>query len=102
MAQTHGGPGGCSAGLDDAGPGGRSSAFARATGQRDGAARHPKKSVRHPLGSTDERYAAMKALETEHGVSEMCRTLAVSRSGYYDWCRAQRQTPATAQLDDEI
>jgi len=44
----------------------------------------------------------MKALETEHGVSEMCRVFAVSRSGYYDWCRAQRKTPATAQLDDEI
>jgi transposase InsO family protein len=44
----------------------------------------------------------MKALATEHGVSEMCRVLAVSRSGYYDWCRAQRKTPATARLDDEI
>ncbi len=44
----------------------------------------------------------MKALQTEHGVSEMCLTFAVSRSGYYDWCRAQRKTPATAQLDDEI
>jgi transposase InsO family protein len=44
----------------------------------------------------------MKALETEHGVSEMCRTFAVSRSGYYDWRRAQRKTPATARLDDEI
>lgn len=44
----------------------------------------------------------MKVLETEHGVSELCRAFAVSRSGYYDWCRAQRKTPATSQLDDEI
>src|SRR5450755_3937155 len=50
-----------------------------------------KKSVRHPLGSTDERYAAMKALETEHGVSEMCRVFAVSRSGYYGWRKAQKK-----------
>ena len=44
----------------------------------------------------------MKALEAEHGVSEMCRTFAVSRSGYYDWLRAQSQTPKTAQIDEEI
>jgi len=44
----------------------------------------------------------MKALETEHGVSEMCRTFAVSRSGYYGWCKAKTNPAATAQLDDEI
>jgi transposase InsO family protein len=44
----------------------------------------------------------MKALETEHGVSEMCRTFAVSRSGYYDWRKAQTKTPARVQLDEEI
>jgi transposase InsO family protein len=44
----------------------------------------------------------MKALEAEHGVSEMCRTFAVSRSGYYDWQRAQSQEAKTAQIDDEI
>jgi transposase InsO family protein len=44
----------------------------------------------------------MKALETEHGVSEMCRAFLVSRSGYYDWCRAQRKTSAASRLDDEI
>jgi putative transposase len=44
----------------------------------------------------------MKALATEHGVSELCRAFAVSRSGYYGWLRAQGQTPKTARLDDEI
>jgi putative transposase len=44
----------------------------------------------------------MKRLEIEHGVSEMCRVLAVSRSGYYGWCQAQKKTPATARFDDEI
>ena len=44
----------------------------------------------------------MKALETEHGESELCRTFLVSRSGYYGWRKAQRKTPKTAQLDDEI
>jgi putative transposase len=44
----------------------------------------------------------MKRLETEHGVSEMCRVLAVSRSGYYGWCREQKKPPATVRLDDEI
>ena len=44
----------------------------------------------------------MKALKTEHGVSELCRTFLVSRSGYYDWLRAQSQPPKTAQLDDAI
>jgi putative transposase len=44
----------------------------------------------------------MKALEMEHGVSEMCRTLAVSRSGYYGWCQAPKKKPGRAQLDDEI
>jgi putative transposase len=44
----------------------------------------------------------MKALATEQAVSEMCRTFAVSRSGYYDWCRTQRKTPARGRLDDEI
>src|SRR5471032_1908191 len=102
MAQTHGGPGGCAAGLDDAGPGGREPAPARGTGQRDGAARPPKKSVRHPLGSTVERYAAMKALETEHGVSELCRAFLVSRSGYYGWLRTQSKPPKRAPFDDEI
>ena len=44
----------------------------------------------------------MKGLETEHGVSEICRALAVSRSGYYGWCQAQKKTPAGARFDDEI
>jgi putative transposase len=44
----------------------------------------------------------MKELAGEHGVSELCRTLAVSRSGYYGWLRAQSKTPKTSQLDDEI
>ena len=44
----------------------------------------------------------MKALKTEHGISELCRTFVVSRSGYYDWLRAQSQAPKTAQLDDDI
>ena len=44
----------------------------------------------------------MKALETEHGVSEMCRTFAVSRSGYYGWLRTQSQPPKTTRIDDEI
>ena len=44
----------------------------------------------------------MKALATEHAVSEMCRVFAVSRSGYYGWCKAQKKTRASAQLDDKI
>jgi transposase InsO family protein len=44
----------------------------------------------------------MKALEAEHGVSEMCRAFGVSRSGYYDWQRAQKQPPKNARLDDAI
>jgi putative transposase len=44
----------------------------------------------------------MKRLETEHGVSEMCRAFAVSRSGYYGWCQTQKKAPAMARLDDEI
>jgi transposase InsO family protein len=44
----------------------------------------------------------MKALATKHGVSELCRTFAVSRSGYYGWLQAQNQNPKTAQLDEEI
>jgi transposase InsO family protein len=44
----------------------------------------------------------MKALETEHGVSEMCRTFAVSRSGYYSWRTAQKRTPVSARIDEEI
>jgi transposase InsO family protein len=44
----------------------------------------------------------MKALATEHGVSEMCRALAVSRSGYYGWLGAQSRTPKRARFDDEI
>jgi transposase InsO family protein len=44
----------------------------------------------------------MKALEAQYGVSAMCRTLAVSRSGYYGWCQTQRKAPAKARLDDEI
>jgi putative transposase len=44
----------------------------------------------------------MKKLETEHGVSEMCRAFAVSRSGYYDWRHQQGKAPATARLDEEI
>ncbi len=44
----------------------------------------------------------MKALETEHGVSEMCRTFAVSRSGYYGWLRTQSQPAKTTRIDDEI
>lgn len=44
----------------------------------------------------------MKALETEHGVAELCRTFLVSRSGYYGWLRAQNKPGKTAQLDDEI
>jgi putative transposase len=44
----------------------------------------------------------MKALATEHGVSELCRAFSVSRSGYYDWLRAQSKPAKTAQLDDEI
>jgi putative transposase len=44
----------------------------------------------------------MKRLEMEHGVSEMCRVLAVSRSGYYGWIQAQKKTPAVSKLDDEI
>ena len=44
----------------------------------------------------------MKALETEHGVSELCRALAVSRSGYYGWRKAPKENPARARLDEEI
>jgi len=44
----------------------------------------------------------MKALETEHGVSEMCRVFAVSRSGYYGWRQGAKKSPARVQLDDEI
>jgi putative transposase len=44
----------------------------------------------------------MKRLEREHGVSEMCRVFAVSRSGYYGWRQGQKETPAVSQLDDEI
>ena len=44
----------------------------------------------------------MKALATEHGVSGMCRTFAVSRSGYYGWLRTQSKPPATSRFDDEI
>ncbi len=44
----------------------------------------------------------MKALAAEHGVSEMCRALAVSRSGYYGWRKAPTKPPARVQLDEEI
>lgn len=44
----------------------------------------------------------MKALETEHGVGELCRAFAVSRSGYYGWRQAQKKNPGQPQLDDEI
>jgi putative transposase len=44
----------------------------------------------------------MKALETEHGVAELCRAFLVSRSGYYGWLRAQNKPAKTAQLDNDI
>jgi putative transposase len=44
----------------------------------------------------------MKALETEHGVSELCRAFLVSRSGYYGWLRTQSKPPKRAPFDDEI
>ena len=44
----------------------------------------------------------MKALEAEHGVSEMCRAFNVSRSGYYDWQGRQKQPPKHARLDAAI
>jgi putative transposase len=32
------------------------------------------------------RYRQIKRLQAEHSVQGLCRALAVSRSGYYDWC----------------
>ena len=51
-----------------------------------------------------ERYQRIQSMETDHPLSELCRTLGVSRSGYYAWrerAPSARQE-ANARLLEEI
>jgi putative transposase len=46
--------------------------------------------------------AAEKASDPAMPIAWACRTLGVSTSGYYDWCRAQREPCARRRRDDEL
>src|SRR6185503_2172269 len=67
-----------------------------------GAARHPKKIAGHPLRTAAERFAQIKILSGDYEVEQHCHELEVSRSGYYDWCRRQRQPGKRASEEAEL
>jgi transposase InsO family protein len=39
---------------------------------------------------------------TDHPIRSLCEALAVSSSGYYDWCHRQRQPGSRAQADAQL
>ena len=65
---------------------------------------HTKKKPRHPLRTAGERFAYMKTIESEYPLTDSCRALGVSRSGYYAWGRREPSPRAQANqtLTEEI
>ena len=41
-------------------------------------------------------------MKTDHSIGGLCRAFEVSPSGYYDWCRRQRQPGPRAQEDQKL
>src|ERR1700724_259209 len=65
------------------------SAIAQGGGVSQAAARDLKKSDEHSGLGTESRYAMIRSLSVEYAIQECCEALGVSRSGYYQWTKAE-------------
>src|ERR1700738_669998 len=63
--------------------------MAQGGGVSQAAARALKKSDEHSGRGTESRYAMIRTLSVEYGIKECCEALRVSRSGYYQWKKAE-------------
>jgi putative transposase len=73
--------------------------FASGVAACENAAGHFKKNVGHPLNTERQRFERVKDLSPEFSIIDLCRTLQVSRSGYYRWKTGAVGPRGTANLD---
>ncbi|RKJ80877.1 hypothetical protein D7X33_04975 [Butyricicoccus sp. 1XD8-22] len=69
-------------------------------GEKDEVIEILKKIRRHPVETIEEKYRCTQALSRQGlSVERVCRTLEISRSGYYDFCR---RDPTKRELHNQV
>src|SRR4051812_12853341 len=64
------------------------------------AARHSKKNSGHHLRTAAQRYQRIETMKADYSILSLCEVMAVSPSGYYDWCK-RRDNPGLRAVENQ-